>query len=424
MSLPVIPQSPRRLADSASSSAAGTRPSPGAATPQAHSGLAPRAREHSGTQAPLAPRHRLETSAPGRQTPRGLVSMIESMTHSVLNPPIQAAGEAFQRLGEALMSRYMPAPRFDATPPAAPLPYVAPSLAGYQCVSFAQMTPEDARAALLAMDLSPQFLEAMKSDLNYCTHPFSLGCSPANQQQFVAAYGHLVAMPHGLDGDTVAALTRMLAAPEPDPPSRAQATAPRQSLPVLEMSFEDARAALRAMEVAPQVLARMAEDVLGCVEAAGSPAGLQRAQQFRRDHGHLLALPPHLDATTLTVLVNLLMDLDPVEPQAEPRAPLQPESPSAQTQPLPLHTMEPADALQALLAQNVTEQQLSAMAEDLHGLVTAYLDEGGDEQAYDELAHKFALAHGHLIALPAPLDINTLHALVGMLRPYLNDETD
>ena len=416
MSFSVTP--PRRPADTASSSTADTRPSPRGATQQVHAELASRARGTTGTETLLAPRNQIGSPAPGNQELRGLQSMTESMTHWVRHPQIQTLAAAFQQLGEAMMSRYgYQATEVPVTPPAAPRPYVAPSVAGDQCVPLAEMGSKGARLALLGMGLSPQFLDAMKADLDRCTNPFS-GWGTISREQFVQTYGQLVAMPNGLDSSTVTALKDMLASPEPSTPPTAQAAQPPQTLPVMEMSPENARAALRAMEVAPEVLARMTEDVLGCVETAGSEAGQQRAQQFRHDYGHLLALPQHMDAATLTDLVNLLMDLDQVEPQADPHAARQPDTPPPPTQRIALGAMEPAETLQALLDRGVPEQELSAMANDLHALVNVFVGKGDNKQAYHTLAYEFAQTHGHLIELPEQLDIRALHALVQILKPY------
>ncbi len=396
MSISVPLRSPHGPADPASSPATGPQPASRAATRQAHANLVSRPREHGGTDTSLGPRNRLG--------------------------PYQA---------------HTPG----SPPPMTTAPYVAPSVAGLQRVSFsAQMTPEDARASLLAMDISPQFLDAMKADLNHCTNPYAAGWSADSPRQFVATYGQLVAMPNGLDNATVAALYRMLASPEPatpTEPTRAQAAQPQpQTLPFMQMTLDDARAALQAMEVAPQTLARMTKDLLICVETAGSPAGPECARQFQHDYGHLLAMPPRLDAAALTTLVNLLMDLpeaqppaephvephvEPqvhsqvqVEPQSEPDAARQPETPVPPAPGLALHDMEPGEARQALLALNVPEPQLLDMAQHLMLLDDALMDEDGDDLV-QELAQEFVQNHGHLIELPTQVHPHTLRAMAQML---------
>jgi hypothetical protein len=421
------PRPPHGSADSAASASTNSLPTRPATGRRAHSDLGPRLREQGDTGHSLAPRHRL---GPSQQTPQqGPLSWLNSR----LLQPTQDALAALERYGEALIRPYMTTPPLQAflPPPVATWAYQAPSDAGLQSVSFTpQMTPEDARAALLAMDISPQFLEAMKSDLNHCTNPYSAGWSADSPRQFVATYGQLVDMPNGLDYATVAALHRMLATPEPATPPAfttppgAQAAQPQQQiLPVMEMTLADARAALRAMEVAPEMLARMTKDVLGCVETAGSQVGQERAQHFKSNYGHLLAMPPHLDAAALTTLVNLLMNLDQVEPQAEPHVAKQPDTPQPLVQRVPLHAMDPADALQALLAMDVPEQKLLTMAQDLDRIFDAWPVKGQEEDEGDRvdvgaLAHKFAQDHGHLIDLPVPLDLNTVIALGQMLESY------
>jgi hypothetical protein len=362
-------------------------------------------------------------------------------------PVVQHARSALQQLEEALMSPlaspYMAMPTLQAflSPPVTTQPYVVPSFDQPQRVSFAQMTPEDAGAALRAMDKPPQFFEAMKADLDHCTQPYSAGYSAQSVQQFIATYGQLVEMPNGLDTATVAALYRMLASPEPATqamPTRAQATQPQpQTLPFMEMTLEDSRAALQAMEVAPHTLARMTKDLLLCVETQGSRVGPECARQFQHDYGHLLAMPPHLDAAALTTLVNLLMDLPEVQPpvarqvephvepqvqaQAEPHEAPQPDTPAPQATGLALHAMEPDEAMQAPLAPTVTERQLTAMAQDLMVLADALRGENGKDPV-EKLAQEFAKNHGQLIELPTPLNADILNEMARMLVSPMPEE--
>jgi hypothetical protein len=211
----------------------------------------------------------------------------------------------------------------------------------------------------------------------------------------------------------MAALNRMLASPEPSTP---QAARQQQALPVSDMAPEDARAALRAMEVPPQVLAAMKNDVLACVETAGSVEGQQRAQQFRQDYGHLLALPQHMNAETLTDLVNLVMDL---EPQAAAQAARQREIPPSETRPIALGTMEPAAVLNAL---NLQGAELHTMMEHLDRLIDAESEDegaadGGHE--YNRLEGQFMQHYGHLFELPARLDLGHRIALGELLDEYV-----
>lgn len=438
--------------------------------------------------------------------------MMESIVHAALTRPTQATVTALEQLGYAMMRPYMPP---SAQQPPAPMPYVAPSVAGYQTVPLAQMSPEDARAALLAMDLSPQFLDAMKADLQHCTDPLSPGWNLASQHQFVATYGHLVAMPQGLDSATVAALNRMLASPEPaaslaaqaapapqtvpvrdmapedaraallamdispqfldamkadlhrctnpfsegwSPASRQQFVAtyghvvampdgldgattaalnrmlappetsaprtsqPRQAVPVAAMSTEDARAVLQALEVPPAVIDRMASDVLDCIETAGTPEGSQRAQQFRQDHGQLLALPEHLNMETLFKLLDTLKGVHPAEPDRPADAAGQAQESSPRTGSAALHTQEPADVLQQLFALGLQESQLRTMASQLRQLDALAPEMGGDDEIYARHAHDFAEAYGPLFNMPLQMDLMTRLALARILEPFSERE--
>lgn len=469
MSISVPPRLPLGSTETASSPATSPQPSPRAATRQTHADLASRQRQHAGTGNSFAPRNRpvpSQANAPGGRLP-----VTDSMLHSALHPAMPHTPSALQLYGEALARPFMTTPPLRAflSPPVAAEPYVAPSVAGLQCVSFAQMTPEDARAALLAMDIAPQFLETMKGDLNHCTNPYSADWSADRTRQFVATYGQLVAMPNGLDNATVAALYRMLASPEPTtptPPAGALADQPqRQTLPFMQMTLEDARAALQAMEVAPPMLARMTKDLLICVETEGSPVGPECARQFQHEYGHLLAMPPHLDAAALTTLVNLLMDLPEAQPQvqpqvqtqvqpqaqtpvqtqvqteaqpqaqaqAEPRAVPQTDTPAPLAPRLALHAMEPAEAMKALLALNLPEQQLVDMAQHLmlinYALNNEDSDGGSDsdgdgdgESSLYKLAMGFVQNHGHLIELPEQLQSDILRAMAKMLISAIPEE--
>lgn len=303
--------------------------------------------------------------------------------------------------------------------PEPPTPTAAQAAPRPQAVPVHDMPPEDARAALLAMDLGPQFLDAMKADLQRCTNPFSDGWSPASQQQFVATYGHVVAMPDGLDGATTAALNRMLAAPAT---SAARANQPRQAVPVGDMSPEDASAALQALEVPPAVIDRMTIDVLACLEAAGTPEGEQRANQFRQDHGHLLALPERMNMETLFRLLNTLQGVYPAEPDqpAAARAQVQESPPCAGH--APLHTLEPADVLQQLFALGLQESQLRTMAAHLRQLDALAPEMGGDEQIYARQAHEFSEVYGPLFNMPLQMDLMTRLALARILEPFSEDE--
>lgn len=342
--------------------------------------------------------------------------MMESIVHAALTRPTQATLTALEQLGYAMMTPYM-AP--GTLLPPAPMPYVAPSAAGYQTVPLAQMSPEDARAALLAMDLSPQFLDAMKADLQHCTNPLSPGWNLASQHQFVATYGHLVAMPQGLDSTTVAALNRMLAPPES---SVARTSQPRQAVPVADMSPEDARAVLQALDVPAAVIDRMTTDVLVCIETTDTPEGRQRAQQFRQDHGQLLALPERMDMETLFKLLDILQGVHPAEADRPAAATAQVQESSPRTGRAALHTLEPAEMLQQLFALGMQESQLRAMSAQLQYLDALSPEMGGDEQIYARQAHEFAETYGPLFNMPLQMDLMTRIALARMLEPFSEHE--
>jgi hypothetical protein len=191
------------------------------------------------------------------------------------------------------------------------------------------------------------------------------------------------------------------------------------------------------MEVAPHTLARMTKDLLLCVETQGSRVGPERARQFQHDYGHLLAMPPHLDAAALTTLVNLLMDLPEVQPpvarevephvephaelhvgpqveaQAEPHEVPQPDTPAPQATGLALHAMEPDEALGALLALNLPGDRLFEMAQRLMQLDYALKED--DEDLMQELVQGFVQDYGHQIQLPTEVDPNTLSSLAHVL---------
>jgi hypothetical protein len=298
-----------------------------------------------------------------------------------------------------------PLPRAQsASRPAATMP-AARSIDGTGPVPLRDMGPENARAALLAMGVAPQLFDAMGYDLRDALNPFLEGPQEARQQRFVEVYGHLVAMPGGLDEATVAALNRMLS------PAEAQDAAVLQVVPVLEMEPADARAALLALGVEPAVLARMAHDLHRYTDPFSDGARDDQESRFLADYGQLVALPYGLDNRTVARLAEMLEGLSPQDlPAMQPSQGL-PE----QVQRIALDGgMSPADALQALRSLDVPEQALFEMAQDLVRIWRAAPADGEQDPA-----RVFARKYGHLIALPARLDADTTLALARMLAPYV-----
>lgn len=442
MGIPSIPpQSPSRPAGATTSpQPADPAQAGGSSGSYYHPDLASRGRSGGGTKPSFAPRNLLPTS-PGtlrgvqNEWSRGLgwlASNLQSSmaaanaSHTVhaIQGAVRWATDAAGRLAQGL-TRPFTAMSMPFTPPemGIPLAQPQPAVSGgwFQPVPLARMEPENARAALLAMGVAPQYLNVMWHDLGDCANPFLDGSQDARKRQFVANYSHLVVMPNGLDEDMMAKLSRMLAPPpqSAQPFSAEAAAQAQQRVSLADMAPEDAFQALQALGVAPQQLSRMARDLADCTHPFIDDGERRiRESRFVAGYQHLLALPKGLDPATVQKLNHMLAGV----PLAPPRAAMpQPAAaaalavpasqPSAQRVPL---DMDPADALQALRSLGAQEQQLHAMARDLDRLWDTP-PRGGQREA---AARVFADRYGHLVQLPDPLDVDALLALSRMLAPY------
>jgi hypothetical protein len=434
MSLPSIPpQSPSHSAGTTSPRPADTEQAGGSSGSYYHPGLSARSRSGSEARPLLAPRNLPPPSSSrgwlGSTLQSSLSAANASYTVHAMQGAVRWATDAVARLAHGLVRPFTTTP-MPFTPVATGVPVVqpqpAPSGTWFQAVPLARMEPEDARAALLAMGVAPQYLDAMWRDLGDCANPFLAGSQDARKRQFVANYSHLVLMPNGLDEDTMAKLSRMLeppaqTAPEPVSSPRPEAAAqPQQRVSLAGgMAPEDALQALQALGVTPQQLSGMARDLADSTHPfIGGDERKSRESGFVARYGHLLDLPQGLDPATVQKLNHMLADVTPAPPRAAAPPPPEPavstapaQHPSAQRVPL---DMDPADALQALRSLGVQEQQLHAMARDLDRL----WDTSPSGGQGDDAARAFAGRYGHLVQLPQHLDVDTLLALSRMLASY------